>query len=81
MLNPWTDHLLRPRRDADLVNHLRGLAKLAPMLIGNVVLPYLIYVLLGDLGFPIMTALTASAVTCPVLELRMTPVGRIGETL
>jgi intracellular septation protein A len=33
-----------------------------PMLVGNVLLPYLIYVVLGNNGFSVMTALTASAV-------------------
>jgi intracellular septation protein A len=46
--------------------HLRGLARMAPVLAGNVVLPYLIYLVLGDNGFSTMTALTASAVP-PVL--------------
>src|SRR5437899_4799251 len=39
--------------------HLR---RLAPMLVGNVVLPYLIYLVLGTLGLSTMTALTASAI-------------------
>jgi uncharacterized membrane protein (DUF485 family) len=39
------------------------------MLIGNVALPYLIYVVLGDMGFSTMTALTASAVPPLVLTV------------
>jgi intracellular septation protein A len=44
-------------------------AKFAPMLLGNVVLPYLIYVVLGDAGFSTMTALLASAVPPVVLTV------------
>lgn len=39
------------------------------MLIGNVVLPYLIYVVLGDNGFSTMTALTASAIPPVILTV------------
>jgi intracellular septation protein A len=46
-----------------------ALKKLAPMLLGNVVLPYLIYVVLGHLGFSVMVALTASAVPPVVLTV------------
>jgi intracellular septation protein A len=49
--------------------HLRGLARMAPMLIGNVVLPYLIYLVLGNSGFSTMTALTASAVPALVFTV------------
>lgn len=49
--------------------HLRGLAKMAPMLIGNVALPYLIYVVLGDNGFSTMTALTVSAIPPVILTV------------
>ncbi|HEY4458430.1 MAG TPA: VC0807 family protein [Pseudonocardiaceae bacterium] len=48
---------------------LAGLRKLAPMLIGNVVLPYVIYLVLGDLGLSTMTALTASAIPPVVLTV------------
>jgi intracellular septation protein A len=40
---------------------LSRLKGMLPMLIGNVVLPYLIYAILGNNGFSVMTALTASA--------------------
>jgi hypothetical protein len=43
-------------------DHARALAGIAPMLVANVVLPYAIYVILGDYGYSTMTALTFSAV-------------------
>ena len=48
---------------------LAGLRRLAPMLIGNVVLPYVIYLVLGDFGLSTMTALTASAIPPVVLTV------------
>ena len=48
---------------------MEKLAKFAPMLLGNIVLPYLIYVVLGDNGFSTMTALLASAVPPVVLTV------------
>ena len=48
---------------------MEKLAKWAPMVLGNIVLPYLIYVVLGDFGFSTMTALTASAVPPVVLTV------------
>ncbi len=48
---------------------MEKLAKLAPMLLGNIVLPYLIYVVLGDNGFSTMTALLASALPPVVLTV------------
>lgn len=48
---------------------VQALAKLAPMLLGNAVLPYLIYLVLGHLGMSTMTALTASAVPPLVLTV------------
>lgn len=48
---------------------MEKLAKIAPMLVGNVVLPYVIYVVLGDYGFSTMTALTFSAVPPTVLTV------------
>jgi intracellular septation protein A len=47
----------------------QALARLAPMLLGNVVLPYLIYLVLGRLGMSAMTALTVSAVPPMVLTV------------
>lgn len=46
---------------------LNGLRKLAPMLIGNALLPYLIYLVLSNSGLSTMTALTASAIPPVVL--------------
>ena len=46
---------------------MEKLAKFAPILLGNIVLPYLIYVVLGDNGFTTTTALLASAVPPVVL--------------
>ncbi|HEY4022996.1 MAG TPA: VC0807 family protein [Pseudonocardiaceae bacterium] len=43
-------------------NQLRGLVRIAPMLIGYVAVPYLIYAVLSHNGFSTMTALTASAI-------------------
>ena len=48
---------------------MRGLTKLAPTLVGYVVLPYLIYLVLGHLGLSTMTALTASAIPPAVLTV------------
>jgi intracellular septation protein A len=48
---------------------VRTLAKLAPMLVGNVVLPYLIYLVGTHLGMSTMTALTVSAVPPVVLTV------------
>jgi intracellular septation protein A len=50
-------------------DRVRGLAKLAPILIGYVALPYVIYLVLGDLGLSTMTALTASAIPPAVLTV------------
>lgn len=46
-----------------------GLRKLAPMLIGNAVLPYLIYLVLTDSGRSTMIALTVSAIPPVVLTV------------
>jgi hypothetical protein len=48
---------------------MNGLRKLAPMLIGNAVLPYLIYLVLSNSGMSTMTALTASAIPPVVLTV------------
>ncbi|HJP79925.1 MAG TPA: VC0807 family protein [Pseudonocardiaceae bacterium] len=48
---------------------VQALAKLAPMMAGNIVLPYLIYLVGTHLGLSTMTALTVSAIPPVVLTV------------
>lgn len=50
-------------------SRMNGLRKVAPMLIGNALLPYLIYLVLTNTGMSTMTALTASAIPPVVLTV------------
>jgi hypothetical protein len=54
---------------AEAAGRRSRLTTMLPMLIGNVVLPYLIYVVLGNSGFSTMTALTVSAVPPVVMTV------------
>ena len=50
-------------------SRMNGLRRVAPMLVGNALLPYLIYLVLTNTGTSTMTALTASAIPPVVLTV------------
>jgi intracellular septation protein A len=63
----WGDEMEMTVKAAQ--SKVAGLRALAPVLVGNAVLPYVIYLVLGDLGLSTMTALTASAIPPLVLTV------------